>query len=127
MNREKLQLILVVDRDGETLSSLYSILDSGGYLVATVHPGINALRYVAEHKPDCVIAAKEATSRTGLDLIGGIRRISSDIRIIQLLSSGDQAGAAEALESGAHQLLFRPYTRDEVLGLVEGSYPAAHE
>ncbi|HLF93979.1 MAG TPA: response regulator [Planctomycetota bacterium] len=117
MHRERQPLILVIDREIDTLTSLYSVLDGEGYLVATAHPSVDALKYVAGHKPDLVIVGKEGGDLSGIDLVGRIREISPDTRIVLLAPSGARRGRAD-------QLLFKPYTRTEVLEKVGPLLPA---
>jgi two-component system response regulator HydG len=124
--RDKQPLILVVDPDVDTLTSLYFILDGEGYLVATVHPTIDALKGVVEQKPDLVIAGQEAFDWNGMDLVRKIREISPDTRILLLVDPGDQLGSSKAKRSGADQLVFKPYTRVKVLEGVGALLPVGH-
>jgi hypothetical protein len=82
MNPKKEPLVLLVDSDGETLTSLYSILVREGCSVATSHPDSNALRYVAEHKPEVALVGRHPEDATIGLFPEKIRRLSPKTRVL---------------------------------------------
>jgi len=77
-------LILVAHRDERHRAPLYAALEGAGYLVASLAPGIDAVRYAAGAKPAVVIADAPEDGR----FFEEIRRVSPLTRIIQLGGAG---------------------------------------
>ncbi|HXX92940.1 MAG TPA: hypothetical protein VEN81_04860 [Planctomycetota bacterium] len=82
MSPKKEPHVLLVDPNGETLTTLYSILDQEGCQVATSHPDNEALRYVAAHKPDVALVGRHPDDAPAGFLSQSIERLSPRTRIL---------------------------------------------
>lgn len=82
MTPKKEPLVLLVDPNGDTLTTLYSILDREGCLVATSHPDVDALRYVAAHQPDVALVGRHPEDAPARLLPIQIRRLSPKTRVL---------------------------------------------
>lgn len=111
-------LILVLDKDSDELTDLYSMLDSEGYLVATCLTEIDALKYVSQWKPGLVIISTRGPSAEEMSLLQDIKRESPATHVVVLSLHGEWPTYLEILERGGDDLLLKPCKNKEVLETV---------
>ncbi|MGH8103408.1 MAG: response regulator, partial [bacterium] len=106
------ETILVVDDEDLVLGLARSILERHGYKVVTACDGVDALELFRKmhSRIDAIVLDLNMPRMTGLEALGPLRQIRSDIPII--ISSGYRADleAREALENGAAGFVQKPYT-----------------
>lgn len=115
--------ILVVDDEAAIISFLTRFLTSRGHAVVGASDGMHALRIAEQFTFDVVVCDLHMPEMDGVDLIRRMRILPSCSGTRYVLSSGDGSGSpmmsrAEAL--GVDGLLAKPYTIDQLVGLVEG-------
>lgn len=77
-------LILVVDDDADTLTTLQALLSVLGFDVATARSAQEALRSIGQHRPDLIITDCEMPRMSGLALCRELRDrdATADIPIV---------------------------------------------
>lgn len=115
MFEEKKPLIIVVSSSPEILTWLYSVLYGEGYLVATCPPTIDAFKYVSIYKPELAIVGKDSSNCEALIMVGRIKEISPETRVLLLTEAEDWPTASDAKEAGADGILKNPYAWGDVL------------
>jgi CheY-like chemotaxis protein len=119
MSEEERPLILIVDRNLSTLTSLDSLLTREGYRVTTCSSSAEALKAVAGQKLDLVIAGRAGPERNGAALVSRFKRVSPSTNVLLLMESNDDSVVTDAIAAGADGLLRRSYSESQVLQRVE--------
>jgi chemosensory pili system protein ChpA (sensor histidine kinase/response regulator) len=119
-------LILVVDDSITVRRVTQRLLKREGYRVALASDGLDALERLAEEKPTVVLSDIEMPRMDGFDLARNIRGDANlrDLPIIMITSRIAGKHRDHAKELGVDHYLGKPYSEDELLGLVR-SYCAS--
>ena len=92
-------IIVVVDPDADRATSLSSRLDRRGYHVVRRSSGIDALRCVAEYRPDLVLSAAKILDIERSELIHSIREISPLTQVLVMTGQGiSESGAGDEVD-----------------------------
>ncbi len=106
--------ILVIDDDALVLLNTVAMLEDLGHAVSSAYSGRDALHILRSGAPfDLMITDQGMPGMTGIELIGEVRRLRPDLRI--MLASG----YAE-LPAGAGDVprLSKPFTQEQLLDVV---------
>ena len=112
--------ILLVE-DQAFIANVYALLlRSGGYDVTVVHDRILALDAIRTEPFDLVITDMVLADVSGLDLVRAVRERGQAIAIVLTAGSplGHDADVMAARDVGAFETLFKPVTRDQLIGSV---------
>jgi len=125
-NSNQVPLILVVDDSITVRRVTQRLLKREGYRVALASDGLDALEKLQEEKPTVVLSDIEMPRMDGFDLARNIRADANlrDLPIIMITSRIAGKHREHAKELGVDHYLGKPYSEDELLGLVR-SYCAA--
>ena len=115
-------LILVVDDSITVRRVTQRLLKREGYRVALASDGLDALEKLQEEKPTVVLSDIEMPRMDGFDLARNIRGDAKlrDLPIIMITSRIAGKHREYAKELGVDHYLGKPYSEDELLGLVRG-------
>jgi len=115
-------LILVVDDSITVRRVTQRLLKREGYRVALASDGLDALEKLQEEKPTVVLSDIEMPRMDGFDLARNIRGDAKlrDLPIIMITSRIAGKHREHAKELGVDHYLGKPYSEDELLGLVRG-------
>ena len=113
--------ILLVDDDDEFLAMLSNLLTRAGYQVTVAFDGERAIKLYRSHPTDLVITDLVMPNKEGLELIGELKQLHSEVRIIAVSGAGhnalpDYLKMAKAL--GAQRVLAKPFSEREILDAV---------
>ena len=97
-------LVLVIDPDPKTATSLLPLLVAEGYRAASCSAIARSLSAVQRRRPDLVLVSKEVENCDGMIQIGKIKEMSPDTRAILLIESGDWPSVLDAIDAGADDL-----------------------
>ena len=113
-------LILVVDDSITVRRVTQRLLKREGYRVALASDGLDALEKLQEEKPTVVLSDIEMPRMDGFDLARNIRGDARlrDLPIIMITSRIAGKHREHAKELGVDHYLGKPYSEDELLGLV---------
>lgn len=122
----KQRLILVVEHRTDDRAVLYAALaqalDGLGCMLATCGSGAEALRYVADHRPELLFCDARLWDMDILELIEDVRRISPQTHVFLIGEPGDWPLYTEALQSGGEDLLLKPLQREELRRSVQRAF-----
>lgn len=113
--------ILIVDDDEVYREVLASIIEEGGYVVASVESGEAALASLATHQPDVVLLDYNMPGLNGAETL---RRIKADavtqrLPVIILTGAVDKSIFDETRQAGAAGFIIKPSNRPTILGKVQ--------
>jgi DNA-binding response OmpR family regulator len=113
--------ILVIDDNPAFRYSLAGALGKGGYQVVMADDGEHGLVVFRNENPDLVICDLVMPRRNGIDTIQQIRRESPAMKIIAISGGAvmmNVEGLATALESGADDVIVKPFDSEDLLTRV---------
>lgn len=113
--------ILVIDDNSALRFSLAGALGRGGYQVVLADDGEHGLAMFRKEQPDLVICDLIMPRRNGVDTIQQIRRESPAMKIIAISGNSfamNVDGLATALESGANDVIVKPFDSEDLLTRV---------
>ena len=118
-------LVLVVDDSLTVRRVTQRLLVREGYRVVLAKDGLDALERLAEELPSIVLSDIEMPRMDGFDLV---RNIRADVRlralpVIMITSRIAQKHRDHATELGVDHYLGKPYSEEDLLGLI-GRYTA---
>ena len=123
------QSVLVVDDEPSILLALEFMMKGAGFEVRTAADGEEALRAIAERKPDLLLLDVMMPPPDGF---GVCRRVRAeprwrDIKIIMLTARGRDAERERGLAMGADDYITKPFSTRELMEKVRGmlQQPAA--
>ncbi|MBC7603203.1 MAG: response regulator, partial [Ramlibacter sp.] len=116
----QIPLVLVVDDSITVRRVTQRLLQREGYRVALAADGLQALERLADEKPTVVLSDIEMPRMDGFDLARNIRGDSrlKDLPIIMITSRIAEKHREHAMELGVDHYLGKPYSEEELLGLV---------
>jgi two-component system KDP operon response regulator KdpE len=109
--------ILVVDDEVEITRALQSSLTVHGYEVFTASDGEEALKRIANHRPDLVLLDLGLPGMSGLEVCRRVRAQSA-LPIIVLSVKDTERDKVQALDLGADDYVSKPFGINEVLARV---------
>jgi DNA-binding NtrC family response regulator len=117
--------ILVVDDDETIRDTLYELL-SEQYVCQTAETAERALARLAADPYDVVLTDISMPGLSGLELLGHIRQMYSDVPVIMISGIGDQEHAQGLIRLGAFDFLLKPFRLDVVEKSVERAVEYRH-
>ncbi len=110
--------ILIVD-DQEGPRAVLTVLLCPLYRVYTAATAGAALKAIAEHPIDLVIADVGLPDYSGIELFRKMKVIRHDAKVIMMSGGGTIESALDAMQLGAAAYLLKPFNVQEVLALVQ--------
>jgi CheY-like chemotaxis protein len=117
--------VLVVDDDCFVRETARIILENNGYAVREAPEGETALALLAASRADIVLLDILMPRKEGLETLIELKQRFPDVTVYAMSASGARKGhdfLSIAAKFGAHGILQKPFTPDELLGLVR-SHP----
>ncbi len=112
--------ILIVDRDVGAVEALRHRLSEAGFIVRAITDGSAAVASVVERPPHLIIIDWNMPGFASLEVIQGVRRVSSPraIRLIILSALCGEQDVVTGLELGADDYIAKPFSLREVVARV---------
>jgi two-component system KDP operon response regulator KdpE len=107
--------ILLVDDEPSIQRSVAQLLKSRGYDVEVAGTGADALRHVAQHRPDLIVLDLDIN---GVEVCQRIRVESTDVPIVVLSARNAEADKVHALELGADDYVTKPFGPEELVARI---------
>jgi DNA-binding NtrC family response regulator len=113
--------ILIVDDEALIRWSLNEQLSTAGYEVHEAGDGASALAYFSEESPqiDLVVLDLKLPDSDGVTLLRKIKRVCPTCRVILMTAFGSPETLQSARDSGAYDVLAKPFDLDHMLRTVE--------
>ena len=110
--------ILVVDDDPESRDILKRLLTLSDYEVETVESGRDAVELLKRAEFKLVLTDLVMPGMDGIKLLSHVKSHYPDISVIIVTGRASNESKNEALEKGAEGLILKPYTRDQLMTIV---------
>jgi twitching motility two-component system response regulator PilH len=112
--------ILLVDDSRTELHHLSDILGRHGYAVRTAENGDEALRRLAEDKPDLILMDVVMPGTNGFQLTRTITRDPrwADVPVIMCTSKGQETDKVWGMRQGARDYIVKPVNGDELVAKI---------
>ncbi|MDI6687264.1 MAG: sigma-54 dependent transcriptional regulator [Desulfobacterales bacterium] len=115
----KTKTILVVDDEPSMRIALSESLESCGYAVEASGSGADALEKFQEDKFEVVITDMRMPGIGGMDVLRGIKKVSSKTPVIVITAYGTVNTAVQAMKEGAADFIMKPFSIDHLESLVK--------
>ena len=117
--------IAVVDDDESVRESLPDLLRACGYAVTVFSSAEEFLASSFVGKTDCLILDVAMPGMSGLELQEELLRRQHSIPIVFITGTGDERIRVGALEAGAVDFLFKPFSESALLNAVTSALTVA--
>lgn len=116
--------VLIVDDDGDIVSSLQSRLEWLGYQCQSASNGKDALRIIRENDPDIVLLDLEMPELGGIEVMKQLAgdttmAVSCRPAVVIMTAFGTVDRAVEAMKLGAQEFLTKPFDADHLAIAVD--------
>ena len=113
-------LVMVVDDSLTVRRVTQRLLAREGYRVVTAKDGLDALERLSEERPCVLLSDIEMPRMDGFDLVRNMRGDARlrELPVIMITSRIAQKHREYAAELGVQHYLGKPYSEEELLGLV---------
>ena len=113
------QRVLVVDDDAAMRQMLAALFRDEGHAVAEAGSAAEALERAREVEFDAVLSDIRMPGRTGVELVGELRRLRPQTPVVLMTAFGSIDSAVEAIRAGAFDYITKPFEPDAVLLTLE--------
>ena len=112
--------ILVVDDSKTELHHLSELLGKKGFAVRTAENGEDALRRLAEHKPDLILMDVVMPGQNGFQLTRSITRDPrfANVPVIMCTSKNQETDKVWGMRQGARDYIVKPVNGDELIDKI---------
>jgi twitching motility two-component system response regulator PilH len=109
--------ILVVDDSKTELHHLSDVLGKRGYTVRTAENGEEAMRRLAEEKPDLILMDVVMPGQNGFQLTRSITRDVryADVPVIMCTSKNQETDKVWGMRQGARDYIVKPVNTEELM------------
>ncbi len=111
--------LLVVDDDPAMRDMLVSLLEGAGYRASEAPSADAALALAADLEFDAVLSDIRMPGRSGIDLVGEMRRLRPETPVVLMTAFGSIDSAVSALRAGARDYVIKPFEPDTLLLALE--------
>ena len=119
MSTCQIPLISVVDDDASVRESLSGLIRAVGFRAKTFNSADEFLASDRCHRTDCLILDVRLAGANGLDLFQYLTGNDFAIPVIFITAHGDEYSRARALENGAVDYLFKPFSEESLLQAID--------
>jgi twitching motility two-component system response regulator PilH len=112
--------ILVVDDSKTELHHLSEVLGKRGYTVRTAENGEEAMRRLAEEKPDLILMDVVMPGQNGFQLTRAITRDPrfADVPVIMCTSKNQETDKVWGMRQGARDYIVKPVHAEELVSKI---------
>jgi DNA-binding response OmpR family regulator len=112
--------IVIVEDERQTVDELRDHLELYGYeteVALTVPVGVSI---VEGRKMDIAIIGEDVREVSGLDILGKLRELDPDIKVVMMTGQKSKRYRSSLLKSGAQGVLAQPLDKAAALAVIEG-------
>lgn len=119
--------ILIVEDNDEILDNVTELLSLIGYDTLKAHDGFEAVTVVQETAVDLVLSDIRMPEMDGWEMLEAIRSNSTTqhIPVAFFTAKADEESILRAQEAGVDGYIVKPFTNDDLLGLVDSLLTSA--
>ena len=123
MNKKK-NTILVVDSNPQTQKMMTIVLDEADFTLVDCLTGKQAAHLALSTKPNLILLDLNLPDMQGIDLLMALREWS-EVPIIVLSARAQDSDVVEALNIGANDYVFKPFSADVLLARINAALRSA--
>lgn len=106
--------LLIVDDDQPFLQRLAKAMERRGFEVTTADSATTGIAAANRASPTYAVLDLRLNDGSGLDIVGVLRKLRPDVRVVMLTGYGNIATAVAAVKAGAVDYLAKPADADQV-------------
>lgn len=110
--------ILIVDDETDMCDLLGHLMVQEGLVPRVANDGRTALRMMRENEPDVMLLDMKMPGMDGMEIMQRAKEILPDLPIVIITAYAEVKGAIEAMKSGAHDYIGKPFEHHEVIRVV---------
>jgi two-component system response regulator VicR len=112
--------IMVVDNEPDIVDLTRTVLELGGYEVATAYSGEECLRYLEKEKVDLILLDIMMPGMSGWDVFNRIKKKSKDVKVafMSVLEISDKRKQV-LIEEGLADYIMKPFDKDTLLDRID--------
>jgi DNA-binding response OmpR family regulator len=110
--------ILVIDDEPDVVRFVRRALEADGHSVSCAYDGAVGLGLALTQVPDLVVLDLVMPGVDGRHVLGALRSVRPDVRVLVLSAESDVGARVELLEAGAVDFLGKPFAIRELLARV---------
>jgi two-component system response regulator HydG len=114
--------LLIVDDDAAMREMLASLFHDQGFATDEAISVDSALERLAESEYDAVLSDIKMPGRSGIELVGELRRLRPETPIVLMTAFGSIDSAVEAMRAGAFDYVTKPFEPEAVLFALERAF-----
>ena len=118
----KERLVLIVEDEEFIRESLCEILSLNGYKAVAFSTGEEGVQAVGERDYDIAITDLRLPGISGIDVVREVKAASPHTACIILTGYASVESAVEAMRVGAYTYLKKPFSKDELLIIMDNAY-----
>jgi len=120
-NEMPIKKILLVDDSKTELHFLSDLLTKRGFSVRTAEGGEDAMRRLAEEKPDLILMDVVMPGQNGFQLTRAITRDArfTDVPVIMCTSKNQETDRVWGMRQGARDYIVKPVDADELMTKIK--------
>ena len=118
---ERLNKILIIDDEQVVRDSVERVLTRVGYEVALAADGPAGLKKIEQEQFSLVLLDLKLPGNDGLAILRKIKEKRPELQVVIVSGYGTVKSAVEAMKLGAKDFLAKPFTSNELRGIVKNS------
>jgi DNA-binding NtrC family response regulator len=111
--------LLIVDDDSAMRDMLASLFHEQGFAIDTAESFDAAVARIGDADYDAVLSDIKMPGRSGIELVGELRRLRPETPIVLMTAFGSIDSAVEAMRAGAFDYVTKPFEPEAVLFALE--------
>jgi two-component system nitrogen regulation response regulator NtrX len=119
--KSQMSNLLIIDDEDSIRETLKEILEDEGYTVYAAEDGAEGMVILDSHQIDVVFLDVWLPNRGGIDILGDIKSLNSDIEVIIISGHANVDLAVRAIKLGAYDFLEKPLDIGRVITLAAKS------
>lgn len=110
--------ILVLDDEAEMCEGLKEFFSYRGYEIIGALTGEMAIEKIQRERPQILLLDIKMEGTNGLDVLKFAKENDSEVKAIMITALKDEDVKAEALKLGADEYVVKPFSYDQLEGLI---------
>jgi DNA-binding NtrC family response regulator len=113
--------LLIVDDEEATRYGMRRALSGFGYEIEEAESVEAARALMSEHRPDLLLLDVNLPGTSGLEFLTELQQVENPPLVILITAHGSERMAVEAIKSGAHDYLSKPFELDDLRLVVKNA------